>query len=282
MKTRLLTLCLIISALGISQGARSQATVCKQRVQAMQRTIPLQYNEEVQFYIDRNLKSPKMVGNILTLGNCYFPVIERMLKEHNLPTELKYLTLVESKLNPRAVSPRGAAGIWQIIPSNCSRLNIMYNSLIDERLDLYRSTEIVCKLIEKLYAMFGDWALVIAAYNCGSGTVKKAIAAAGGQKNFWAIYPRLPKQTRVYMPIFIGYAYCYEYADAHGITPQPIANIPAAIDSVHTAKRMTFSEISHKYDVPLETVRMLNPQYLQGVTIAGRDNIICLPRGKNK
>lgn len=276
MKIRHLFL-LLLSLCALPLCAQSGNAVYKQRVQDMERTIPYRYNEEVQFYINRNLKSPKMVGNLLTLGACYFPIIEQKLAEHKLPQELKYLTFVESKLNPHVVSPHGAAGIWQIIPSNCSRFGLTHNAHIDERLDLYRSTEAVCVLIEKLYAMFGDWALVIAAYNCGSGTIKKAIANAGGKKDFWAIYPRLPKTTRIYMPLFIGFAYCYEYAPQHNIKPSDLG-MPAAIDTIHTTRRMTFTEIANQYGTTREMVHKLNPQYLQGATISGRDNIVCLPR----
>ncbi|MBQ2171126.1 MAG: transglycosylase SLT domain-containing protein, partial [Paludibacteraceae bacterium] len=137
-------------------------------------------------------------------------------------------------------------------------------------------------LLKRLYAMYGDWAIVIAAYNCGSGTIRGAIKAAGGKKSFWAIYPYLPKQTRIYMPIFIAYNYVLEYADEYNIQPATIENLPAPPDTIHTNRRTTLQQVAKATGTPIETIRMMNPQYLQGVAPAGRDNIICLPPGKAK
>lgn len=256
--------------------------VVKQRIKQMQRTVPMQYNQEVQTYVSRYLKAPGMLSRVRGLSQYYFPIIEQIFRENGLPTELKYLTLVESKLNPQVVSPRGAAGLWQFMPASGKAFGLERTAYVDDRLDTYRSTVAACKLLKRLYSMYGDWAIVIAAYNCGSGTIRGAIKAAGGKKSFWAIYPYLPKQTRIYMPIFIAYNYVIEYADAYNIPAATIENLPAASDTVHTTKRLTFQQIAKATDTPIETIRMMNPQYLQGVTPAGRDNIICLPQGKAK
>lgn len=268
-----------ILALTLSLSVLADETV-KQRIKQMQRTVPMQYNQEVQTYVSRYLKAPGMVSRVRGLGEYYFPIIEQIFRENGLPTELKYLTLVESKLNPLVVSPRGAAGLWQFMPGSGKAFGLERNAYVDDRLDTYRSTEAACKLLKRLYSMYGDWAIVIAAYNCGSGTIRGAIKAAGGKKSFWAIYPYLPKQTRIYMPIFIAYNYVIEYADAYNIPVATIDNLAVPVDTVHTNKRMTLQQIAKATDTPIETVRMMNPQYLQGVTPAGRDNIICLPKGK--
>ena len=268
-----------ILALTLSLSVLADETV-KQRIKQMQRTVPMQYNQEVQTYVSRYLKAPGMISRVRGLGEYYFPIIEQIFRENGLPTELKYLTLVESKLNPLVVSPRGAAGLWQFMPGSGKAFGLERTAYVDDRLDTYRSTEAACKLLKRLYSMYGDWAIVIAAYNCGSGTIRGAIKAAGGKKSFWAIYPYLPKQTRIYMPIFIAYNYVIEYADAYNIPAATIDNLAVPVDTVHTNKRMTLQQIAKATDTPIETVRMMNPQYLQGVTPAGRDNIICLPKGK--
>lgn len=268
-----------ILALTLSLSVLADETV-KQRIKQMQRTVPMQYNQEVQTYVSRYLKAPGMISRVRGLGEYYFPIIEQIFRENGLPTELKYLTLVESKLNPLVVSPRGAAGLWQFMPGSGKAFGLERTAYVDDRLDTYRSTEAACKLLKRLYSMYGDWAIVIAAYNCGSGTIRGAIKAAGGKKSFWAIYPYLPKQTRIYMPIFIAYNYVIEYADAYNIPVATIDNLAVPVDTVHTNKRMTLQQIAKATDTPIETVRMMNPQYLQGVTPAGRDNIICLPKGK--
>ncbi|MBR6017180.1 MAG: lytic transglycosylase domain-containing protein [Paludibacteraceae bacterium] len=272
-------LAFILVALMLSLSVSPNETV-KQRIKQMQRTVPMQYNQEVQTYVDRYLKAPGMVSRVRGLSLYYFPIIEQIFRDNGLPTELKYLTLVESKLNPQVVSPRGAAGLWQFMPESGKAFGLQRNAYVDDRLDTYRATEAAAKLLKRLYGMYGDWAIVIAAYNCGSGTIRGAIKAAGGKKSFWAIYPYLPKQTRIYMPIFIAYNYVLEYADAYNIQPATIDNLPAAADTIHTTRRLNFQQIARTTGTPVETIRMMNPQYLQGVTPAGRDNIICLPQGK--
>ncbi len=256
--------------------------VVKQRIKQMQRTVPMQYNQEVQTYITRYLKAPGMISCVRGLSEYYFPIIEQVFRENGLPTELKYLTLVESKLNPLVVSPRGAAGLWQFMPASGKAFGLQRTAYVDDRLDTYRATEAACKLLKRLYGMYGDWAIVIAAYNCGSGTIRGAIKSAGGKKSFWAIYPYLPKQTRIYMPIFIAYNYVLEYADEYNIQSTPIEDLPAPPDTIHTNRRTTLQQVANATGTPIETIRMMNPQYLQGVAPAGRDNIICLPPGKAK
>lgn len=252
----------------------------KQRIKAMQKEVPMEYNQDVQKYISRYLKAPGMISDVRGRAQYYFPIIEKILEKNGIPQELKYLTLVESKLDPKVVSPRGAAGLWQFMPASGKAFGMQRTAYVDDRLDTYRSTEAACKLLKRLYGMYGDWAIVIAAYNCGSGTIRGAIKAAGGKKNFWAIYPYLPKQTRVYMPIFVAYNYVLEYADEYNIPVATISNMPVESDTVHTTRRYTMQQIARITGTPVETVRLLNPQYLQGVTPAGRDNIICLPAGK--
>lgn len=256
-------------------------SVYKARLQALPCVVELPYNDRVRAFILRYVKrSPKQVARLMRMSEYYFPIFEEALGRHDLPYELKYLPIIESALNPMARSYVGAAGLWQFMPGSGKAFGLERNAYVDDRLDTYRSTEAACKLLKRLYSMYGDWAIVIAAYNCGSGTIRGAIKAAGGKKSFWAIYPYLPKQTRIYMPIFIAYNYVIEYADAYNIPVATIDNLAVPVDTVHTNKRMTLQQIAKATDTPIETVRMMNPQYLQGVTPAGRDNIICLPKGK--
>ena len=170
---RLLIICLV-ALCAIHVGADD---VVKKRIKAMQKEVPMEYNQDVQMYINRYLKAPAMIGKVRGLSQYYFPIIERIFEENGIPKELKYLTLVESKLNPNVVSPRGAAGLWQFMPSSGSAFGLQRTAYVDDRLDTYRSTEAVCKLLKRLYGMYGDWAIVIAAYNCGSGTIRGAIKA---------------------------------------------------------------------------------------------------------
>ncbi|HBE55829.1 MAG TPA: lytic transglycosylase, partial [Prevotellaceae bacterium] len=172
-------------------------SVFKARLQALPYVVEVPYNAVVRNYILRYIKrSPRQLASLQRRAEYYFPIFEDILARYGLPYELCYLAVIESALNPQAHSPMGAAGLWQIMPSTGKKFGLEVNSLVDERMDPVRSTEAACRFLGALYNIFGDWNLAIAAYNCGPGNVNKAIHRAGGKRDFWSIYPYLPRETR--------------------------------------------------------------------------------------
>ena len=172
-------------------------SVYKARLQALPCVIELPYNERVRGFILRYVKrSPKQVARMMRMSEYYFPIFEEALGKYNLPYELRCVPIIESALNPMARSHAGAAGLWQFMPATAKLYGLEVNSLVDERMDVFKSTEAACRFLSNMYAIYRDWNLVIAAYNCGSGNVNKAIRRAGGKRDFWSIYPFLPRETR--------------------------------------------------------------------------------------
>ena len=231
-----------------------------QRLRALVSPIQLPYNSIVRGYINRYTDSRYgTISRILGMSQYYFPLIEDELLKEELPVELRALPIIESALSTTAVSPMGAVGLWQFMPSTGKSYGLEVNSLVDERRDPVRSTQAACRYLKDLYAIYNDWSLAIAAYNCGPGNVNKAIARSGG-KNFWEIYDYLPRETRGYVPAFIGASYAYAYHRQHGIEPTE-APIPLSVDTVRINKLMHLRQISSTIDLPIETLRQLNPQY---------------------
>ena len=222
--------------------------------------MPLSYNEVVKGYIARYTARPDgLISRILGLSKYYFPLIEEELLKADLPVELRALPIIESALQPGATSRAGAAGLWQFMPSTGRSYGLEVNSVVDERRDPVRSTQAACRYLKDLYAIYHDWTLAIAAYNCGPGNVNKAIARSGG-KTFWEIYDYLPRETRGYVPAFIGASYAYAYHRHHDIEPTE-APIPLSVDTVHVDRLTHFGQIASTIEVPVETLRLLNPQY---------------------
>ena len=231
-----------------------------QRLRALVSPIQLPYNSIVRGYINRYTDSRYgTISRILGMSQYYFPLIEDELLKEELPVELRALPIIESALSPTAVSPMGAVGLWQFMPTTGKSYGLEINSLVDERRDPYRATQAACRYLKDLFAIYNDWSLAIAAYNCGPGNVNKAIARSGG-KNFWEIYDYLPRETRGYVPAFIGASYAYAYHRQHGIEPTE-APIPLSVDTVRINKLMHLGQISSTIDLPIETLRQLNPQY---------------------
>lgn len=248
-----------------------------ERLQALPFVIEVPYNQVVRRYILRYVKhSPRQLASLQRKAEYYFPIFEDILGKHQLPYELCYLPVIESALNPHAHSHMGAAGLWQFMPATGKRYGLEINSLVDERMDPIRSTEAACKFLKALYGIFNDWNLVIAAYNCGPGNVNKAIHRAGGKRDFWSIYPFLPKETRGYLPIFIAAAYAMNYAEVHGICPSA-PMLTMASDTIHTTKRQHLQQIAENLDIPLAELRRLNPQYARDIIPGGKLYAICLP-----
>lgn len=237
-------------------------SVYVKRLRDLVSPIQLPYNSIVRGYINRYTDSRYgTISRILGMSQYYFPLIEEELLKAGLPVELRALPIIESALSTTAVSPMGAAGLWQFMPSTGKSYGLEINSLVDERRDPIRSTQAACRYLKDLYAIYNDWSLAIAAYNCGPGNVNKAMARAGEKsRNFWDIYDYLPRETRGYVPAFIGASYAYAYHRQHGIELTE-APIPLAIDTIHVNRLMHFEQIASTIGVEVETLRQLNPQY---------------------
>ena len=243
-------------------GDRTPDSVYVRRLRDLVSPVQLPYNYIVKGYIDRytNVRSGT-ISRILGMSQYYFPLIEEELIKAGLPVELRALPIIESALSPTAVSPMGAAGLWQFMPATGKVYGLEVNSLVDERCDPVLSTRAACRYLKDLYTLYKDWTLAIAAYNCGPGNVNKALARAGdGSRTFWDIYDFLPRETRGYVPAFIGASYAYAYHKLHGIefTEPPL---PLATDTIRVDRLLHLGQVSSTIDIPMETLRQLNPQY---------------------
>lgn len=232
------------------------------RLSQMPTTIEMPFNQIVKSYINMYTQKKRgLVENMLGMSLYYMPIFEQALEREGLPLELKYLPVIESALNPDAVSRAGATGLWQFMLPTARGLSLEINSIVDERRDPYRSSDAAAKYLKQLHSIYNDWSLAIAAYNCGPGNVNKALRRVGGdQKDFWAIYPYLPAETRGYVPCFIAANYVMTYYKEHNISPA-LAKRPIITDSIHVNKRVHFDQISNVLNIPVEEIRVLNPQF---------------------
>jgi membrane-bound lytic murein transglycosylase D len=227
--------------------------------------IPLTYNNHVKSFIKLyTLKRREQVETMLGLSEYYFPVFESALDAAGLPLELKYLPVIESALNPRAFSRAGASGLWQFMYYTGKQYGLEINSYVDERRDPYKSTRAAVEFLSDLYNIYGDWQLVIAAYNCGPGNVNRAIRRSGGKRNFWELFYLLPRETRGYVPAFIAATYTFHYYKEHDLKPRP-SLLPIATDTVMISRPLHFSQVSEMLDVPIDIIRQLNPQYRRDI-----------------
>ena len=237
-----------------------------ERLQNLPTVIEMPYNQVVRSYIDMYTQRRRaLVEEMLGLSLYYMPIFEQALEKEGLPLELKYLPVIESALNPDAVSRVGATGLWQFMLSTAKGLDLEVNSLVDERRDPIRSSEMAAKYLKQLYDMYGDWSLAIASYNCGPGNVNKALRrAGGGKKDFWDIYFYLPAETRGYVPAFIAANYVMTYYQDHNIG-RALASRPVLTDTVMVNKRVHFDQVSSVLNIPVEELRVLNPQYRRDI-----------------
>ena len=263
-------------------GDTTPDSVYVNRLRALASPIPLAYNAIVKNHLSSYTSSRSgVISRVLGMSQYYFPLIEEELLRADLPVELRALPIIESALLPTATSRAGAVGLWQFMPATGKSYGLEINSLVDERRDPIRATQAACRYLKDLYAIYSDWTLAIAAYNCGPGNVNKAIARAGGQgRNFWDIYDYLPRETRGYVPAFIGATYAYTYHRQHGIEPAE-SPIPLSVDTVHVDRLLHFGQIAETIDLPIETLRLLNPQYkLDIVPATTRSYSLVLPQRK--
>ena len=234
-----------------------------ERLQAIPTTIEMPFNSVVRQYIDMYTgRKRSLVESMLGMSLYYMPIFEQAIEKEGIPIELKYLPVIESAMNPDAVSRAGAVGLWQIMLPTARGLGLEINTLVDERRDPVRSSEAAARYLRELYDIYKDWSLAIAAYNCGPGNVNKALRRAGddARKDFWAIYPYLPRETRGYVPCFIAATYVMNYYNKHNISPA-LAKKPIVTDSVHVNRRVYFQQIADILKLPVEQLQVLNPQY---------------------
>lgn len=236
----------------------------KERLAAMDAKSPfnIEYNQGLENIIKSFLKyRKKSFERLMGISEYYFPLFEEALAKQNVPLEIKYLAVVESALNPKAVSRVGATGLWQFMYQTGKQYGLKIDSYIDERSDALKASESAAQYMSNMYKIFGDWDLVLASYNSGPGNVSKAIRRSGGQQNYWNIRKNLPKETQGYVPAFLATMYIYEYHTAHGIKPDRAIIKHFATDTILIKKQMSFKQISDLLDVPVAQLQLLNPSY---------------------
>ena len=257
----------------------------KERLKAMDAKSPfnIQYNPAVENVIKSFLKNRKRsFERLMAISEYYFPVFEEALAKQNVPLEIKYLSIVESALNPKAVSRVGATGLWQFMYATGKEYNLNVDSYVDERSDPLKSSRAATQYMTNMYRIFGDWELVLASYNSGAGNVAKAIRRSGGQQNYWNIRKYLPKETQGYVPAFLATMYIYEYHKEHGIVPNRALVKHFETDTVMIKKEMSFKQIADLMDVPVSQIQLLNPAYKMNVVpfYPNKPHFLRLPKEK--
>ena len=236
-----------------------------ERLKRIPSVIELPYNDVVQKFIDRySGRLRHSVSYMLGASNFFMPIFEEALETYGLPLELKYLPVIESALNPKAVSRVGATGLWQFMLTTGKQYGLNVNSLVDERRDPVKSSYAAAHYLSDLYKIYGDWNLVIAAYNCGPDNINKAIHRSKGVRDYWQIYPYLPKETRGYVPAFIAANYIMTYYCEHNICPM-ITRLPAKTDTIMVSKNVHLEQVASVCNIDLEQLRALNPSYRRDI-----------------
>ena len=241
----------------------------------------IEYNPSLESVIKSYLKHRRnSMARLMSLSHYYFPLFEESLDNYDIPLEVKYLAIVESALKPRAKSRVGATGLWQFMFGTGKEYGLNVSSYVDERSDPIKSTEAASKYLAKLYKIFGDWDLALAAYNSGPGNVTKAIRRSGGYENYWNIRPHLPRETAGYLPAFLATMYIFEFAEEHGFEIQKPNYHYVETDTIHVKKMITLDQVSELVDVPIEQLQFLNPSYKLDIIpyIKGEDYTLRLPR----
>ena len=235
------------------------------RLMRLPNVMEMVYNEVVQKFIDRySGRLRHSISYMLGASNFYIPIFEEALEAYQLPLELKYLPIIESALNPNAVSRAGAGGLWQFMIGTGKQYGLQVNSLVDERRDPVKASYAAARYLSDLYKIFGDWNLVIAAYNCGPENINKAIHRSNGEKDYWQIYPYLPKETRGYVPAFIAANYIMTYYSLHNICPMS-TRLPAKTDTVMVNRNVHLQQVAEVVGINIDLLRSLNPMYRRDI-----------------
>lgn len=246
---------------GTSKDPTPSEMVFRDRLMRLPTTMEIPYNSLVREGIDIFLTRRRaLIPAMLSLGDYYFPKIETILDKYGLPLELKYLIIIESAMDPTAVSPVGASGLWQFMLPTAKAYGLTINSLIDERLDLISSTDAAARHLRDLHRIYNDWFMAIAAYNCGMGTLNRAVYRSGGRTDFWSVFPYLPKETRSYVPLFIGAFYAMHYHVDHHLCPAE-KSLPLATDTIHLHHSYSTYTIAKAAEVSHDLFMLLNPQF---------------------
>ena len=232
-----------------------------ERLKKIPTVVDLTYNTVVRRYIDVYTRQKRgSVGVMLGLSQYYFPLFDEIFDYYDIPNEMKYMSIIESALNPRAYSRTRAVGLWQFMYGTGRLYGLTVNSLVDERRDPIKSTHAAARFCRDLYSIYNDWILVIAAYNCGPGNVNKAIRRSGGKRNYWDIYYYLPRETRGHVPAFIAATYVMNYYKEHNLKPVPVS-FPVASDTIMVTKDLHLAQVSEVLGIPIQLLRDMNPQY---------------------
>jgi membrane-bound lytic murein transglycosylase D len=241
------------------------------RLQAIDSFLPLPYNETVRNFIGLyTIRKRELTSYMLGLSNYYFPIFEEALERYQLPLELKYLPIIESALNPKIVSRAGASGLWQFMIGTGKLYGLEINSYIDERNDPIKSSDAAARYLRDLYDIYGDWHVVIAAYNCGPGNINKAVRRSGGKQSYWDIYYSLPRETRGYIPVFIAATYVMNYEKEHLLNATE-PKFKTVTDTIEVHNYLNFEQLSAVLNIPVEELRRLNPQYRRDIIPARPD-----------
>ena len=259
----------------LPEGPIVSDSVYIDRLSRIPSIIEMPYNDVVKKYIEAYTgRLRNKVSFMLAAANFYMPMFEEALEAYDLPMELKYLPIIESALNPKAVSRQRATGLWQFMLRTSQSYGLETNSLVEERFDPQKSTWAAVRYLKDLFEIYKDWNLVLAAYNCGPGNVNKAIRRAGGSTDYWELYPFLPKETRGYVPGFIAVNYVMTYYCEHGICPMD-SQLPAVSDTVHINKDLHLQQVAGVCNIDIEQLRSLNPQYKKDL-IPGKSRVYAL------
>ncbi|BDU24102.1 LysM peptidoglycan-binding domain-containing protein [Flavobacterium sp. GSB-24] len=257
----------------------------KQRLAAMNQKSPfeIEYNQGLENIIKSFLKNrKKSFSRLMALSEYYFPIFEDAFAKQNVPLEIKYLAVVESALNPKAVSKMGATGLWQFMYGTGKQYALKIDSYIDERSDPLKATAACSEYMTKMFNIFGDWELVLASYNSGPGNVTKAIRRSGGKTKYWDIRNYLPKETQGYVPAFLATMYLFEYHKEHGINPERAVVKNFETDTIAIKNQMSFKQLADLLDMPQSQIQLLNPSYKMNVIpfYQGEQHFIRLPKDK--
>ncbi|MFC7774884.1 LysM peptidoglycan-binding domain-containing protein [Flavobacterium sp. GCM10027622] len=259
--------------------------VFKERLRLLDEKSPfnIDYNPQLENLVKSFLKNRKRsYERLMGLSQYYFPMFEEAMARYDVPLEIKYLAIVESALNSKAVSRVGATGLWQFMYETGKQYGLKIDSYVDERSDAYKASDAAARYMAGMYKIFGDWELVLASYNSGAGNVSKAIRRSGGHQNFWNIKNKLPRETQGYVPAFLATMYIFEYHKEHGIVPQkPVAN-HLEVDTIAVKRKISFKQLSDLLDIPTSDIEFLNPSYKMKVIpyVTGKTNFVTLPKKK--